>query len=150
MALRVFCSPTGAFPCFSYSPVNRPVPQKGIKRFVRTRNKAVGPVWAFASKSDALVYNFWWFRLISNDLVCDSDDLIWFLMIWLYELAVYLILDWLVWIGLNNLVVWFEWFCGLVWIILWSGLIHLSHPSFSTARLSRYNHYRRTIILFEK
>ena len=58
MALRVFYSLTGAFPRFSYSPTNRPVPQEGIKQSVRTRNKAVGPAWALVSKSDALAYDF--------------------------------------------------------------------------------------------
>ena len=59
VALRVSCSLTGAFPRFSYSPANRPVPQEGTKRSVRTRNKAVGLAWALASKSDALAYDFW-------------------------------------------------------------------------------------------
>ena len=36
--------------------------------------------------SNNLVYD-------SDDLVCDFNNLIWFLMIWLYELAVYLTPD---------------------------------------------------------
>ena len=58
MALRVFYSFIGAFPRFSYNPTNRPVPQEGIKRSVRTRNKAVSLAWAFINKNDALAYNF--------------------------------------------------------------------------------------------
>ena len=65
LALKVFCSPTGAFPRLFYGPANRPVPQKGTKQCVQTPNKAV--VWLghlqvgtihWLIISDNLVYDF--------------------------------------------------------------------------------------------